>query len=290
MQEPGDEIYGELLKLLRQIHLFEKQDARDELVSVLPASLRGRITRSSAAWTDLQSIVVECAHWGSLPSGPPILCVLAQHASEMVAGSTFELQLQDWVKSYDRMPKVEPVQILAAVPTVDTIPGLTKGDSLILKLIGDQAIKEGGPYSIGTDLILAQASLQNISEDETFDSLEMLDKRGYIKPLTRNMLKGRYPTAFSVENYGFQRYARQYIPDYVTTFESLCRLIVSEDQTDIQTIIKELDASSVLVRHILKYLKGKQLAVVDEFMGGGMKVRGVSVELKRRVKTNDFRF
>ncbi len=111
--------------------------------------------------------------------------------------------------------------------TIDTIPGLTGTDSLILKLCCEPQVQTGNRCAlIGPQAIIEQAEAGDIHHDETLETLEVLADGHYIE--TKTTAEG---TIFFlwVTDYGFDSYARTYLPEYDSLFKSVALQIVNHE-------------------------------------------------------------
>jgi len=163
---------------------------------------------------------------------------------------------------------------------IDLLPGLTKVDSLVVKLSCEKAIEIGYPH-INTASILEQVKSFDISLEEFFEALEILDSRGYIK--ATRVMGGNIPH-FSITVYGFDEYARVNIDDYDSILESVAFQIVNLNKMDNSSISASLNQPQMIIDHILDVLDNKGLIKVSKTMGGGVHIFNVSPELKRMLR------
>lgn len=165
---------------------------------------------------------------------------------------------------------------------IDFLPGLTKVDSLVVKLSCEKAIEIGSPF-IDTASILERVKSFDISPAEFFEALEILDGRGYIK-VPRVM--GGNISHFSITVYGFDEYARVCIDDYNSILKAIAFQIVNLNKMDNLSISASLNQPQMIVDHILDVLANKGLIKVSKTMGGGVHIFifYVSPELKRMLR------
>jgi len=138
---------------------------------------------------------------------------------------------------------------------IDFLPSLAKVDSLVVKLSCEKAIEIGYPH-INTASILEQVKSFDISLEEFFEALEILDSRGYIKA---TMVMGGNIPHFSITVYGFDEYARVYIDDYDSILESVAFQIVNLNKMDNLSISASLNQPQMIVDHVLDVLENKGL-------------------------------
>lgn len=63
--------------------------------------------------------------------------------------------------------------------TINTISGLSRIDSVVLKLFGDGAIEQNDTLGVNTEEMCELAQKEGISREEYLDALEILSGRGY---------------------------------------------------------------------------------------------------------------
>jgi len=163
---------------------------------------------------------------------------------------------------------------------IDILPGLTKVDSLVMKLSCEKAIEIGGRH-IDTESILAQAKSRGIHPEEFLETLEMLDRRS--KDIKATRVKGGNIPNFLITVSGFDKYARVYIDDYDSIFESVAFQIVNLNNMDNKSILTSLNQPQMVVDHILDVLENKGLIRLSK-PHGGVSVSDVSPELKRMLR------
>ena len=127
------------------------------------------------------------------------------------------------------------------------IGGLTKIDSLVLKLACEAALQTGTRL-INPGKVFLLDDKPVVPEQELADSLEMLDQGGYIK-LSKTM--GRGFSHFQITAYGLDEYATACIPDYQSTVTAVIAAIVNRQLQDNGSIAQELNQSNILVDLIL---------------------------------------
>ena len=162
---------------------------------------------------------------------------------------------------------------------IDVLPDLTKVDSLVLKLSCEKAIEIGYPYKpIDTESILEQVSSLDIPQEEFFESLEILDRKGYIKAGRNAGVRGI--PFFSITSYGFDKYAIVYIDNYDSVLKSVVSQIVNHNKKDNSSISASLNQPQMIVDHFLEVLERKRLIKVVKHLGG-TRIWDVSPELRR---------
>ncbi len=90
---------------------------------------------------------------------------------------------------------------------IGQVPGLSRVDSLLLKMAGEKAIENGQRFNINTQEMLSQAAQQDISPYQFYESLTVLDDSHHLElkrssytepsdPKLREMVKRRSPILF----------------------------------------------------------------------------------------------
>lgn len=165
---------------------------------------------------------------------------------------------------------------------IDILPGLTEVDSLVMKLFCERAVGVGYPH-INSKSILGQAKPLGIHPEEFFETLEILDRSGYIEAIEG---RGGNIRNFLITVYGFDEYARVYIDDYNSILDSVAFQIVNHNNMNNRSISASLEQPQMIVDHILNVLERKELIKLAKRFGGGIHIHvlNVSPELKRMLR------
>jgi hypothetical protein len=213
----------------------------------------------------------------------------------------FDAQLGSIVDTlYDRSkrPPLGPAPSYIQNPLMK-IPGLSKFDSLLLKLAGDKAIENGHRFTINTQEMLSQVAQQGVSPYQFHESLAILDDSHYLDltrssypepsdPKLREMVKGGIP-GFSITIDGFEKYAKTYILTYNVINKEVHLQIVNEGKRDSASIAEAIKQPLRVVEHILELLDQKgELRILQEFNGGvTTRFMNPSPRLRRRLEQWD---
>jgi hypothetical protein len=163
---------------------------------------------------------------------------------------------------------------------VPPIGDLSNMDSLVLRLSCEHALRTGHEFIEPSEALLS-GETPAIPEGELSDSLEMLDRGGYIK-VTR--LIGMAFCPYRVTTFGFRAYAEACIPDYEERIASVVSVIVNEGLVDNDAIRERLNESGMLVDHILSLLRNLGHIRLAELIGGFSRIIDVSPALKRMLR------
>jgi hypothetical protein len=166
---------------------------------------------------------------------------------------------------------------------IDNFQELTKIDSIIFKLSCEKAL-DNNDFRISTVKLLEHIKSLEIPQVEFYESLEILDSRGYIN--ATRVINGNIPL-FSISVFGFDKYARLYLQDYTSIINSVATQIINEGKKDSKSIADTLKKPNIIIIHILKMLEQNSLIKIIETVGGRyVIITYVSPELKRRLQNN----
>jgi len=182
------------------------------------------------------------------------------------------------------------------------IPGLSRIDSLLLKMVGRQSIENGLRFCINTQEMFSQAALQDISPYQFYESLAILRDGYYLDlhnsmageptdPKLRELVRGGLPD-FSITIDGFEKYAKAYIPEYKAIVRDVHLQIVNEGKSDSASIAEAIKQHLMVVEHVLELLdRSGDIKILREY-NGGMTTRFInpSPRLRRRLEKWDAEF
>ncbi len=160
---------------------------------------------------------------------------------------------------------------------VSTIGGLSNVDSQVLKLSCEAAIESGNDF-LNSGNVFLKDDKTLVPEHELEDSLEILDRDGYIK-LSRTM--GASLSHYQITTYGFDTYANTCIPNYQTKSIALVAAIVNKKLESNITLQQELNEPKILVDHILDMLESNGHLKQAKMIGGHSQIYNISPALKR---------
>lgn len=164
--------------------------------------------------------------------------------------------------------------------SIDNLPGLSEIDTLILKLCCEDLVQN-------SDTILDQVNLQSIfdqtqsmeiGEEDVLESIEILEDSSY---LSTTKVDSGHIVMLRVTGWGFEEYARNFLPNYDDIYKSVALEIVNRDAKDAKTIAKAIEQPEIVVDHVVRELKSRGLLKVQEFAGGGLFIHNAPAKLKR---------
>jgi len=162
----------------------------------------------------------------------------------------------------------------------ELIPGLTRTDTLALKISCELALKTGRSEVIETSKILEALNQMGIPEHHVWESLELLNERRYIAT-HRVIGGGRHFQIFSVEPSGFHAYAKLFIPNYHALINRVIHAIGVDELEDNLAISEALGHPVLLIDFILDLLENDGLLTQSKRLGGKSVISTITVELKR---------
>ncbi len=170
-----------------------------------------------------------------------------------------------------------------ASTSLDVVPGLTWVDSLVLKLSVEIAIEEEQGKHIDVPDVIERALTFEVPEDEVLESLEVLDRNGYHIEAKLSGGGRRYHY-FEITTYGFEEYARVYLPDYEDLIMSVASQIINYDKKNNKEIYEAVKQPKFIIDSILDVMKARGWIRIAYAIGGWRHVSEVSAEMKRALK------
>lgn len=213
----------------------------------------------------------------SLPSLPKIGAVGA------VDTRTGSEQRQQPQKSSREVIESAQTKVPDVPMGIDTLPDLTPIDTFVLKLACEESIAIGNIY-IETSAILPKAAEANILHNEVRESIDILDRKGYVEATRTNT---GIPH-FSITLSGFDEYANHFIPEYQTIFQLVIAKIVNDHVTQNKMLSSSVNQPRRIIDHILRVLHSKNLLHINSTLEGyeAIDVSNISPELRRMVGNN----
>lgn len=160
---------------------------------------------------------------------------------------------------------------------VDHLPGLAQVDSVVMRLACERAIETGSDF-INSNEMVEKASALEIHQEELADSLDVLDRRGYVR---LHRVLGANVFDFQLTIYGFEEYARAAVKGYDQIVRDVGLQIVNQSAQNSTEIMAVLPQPEMIVDHILDVFENQRLISLSKTMGGGAFIYNVSPELKR---------
>jgi hypothetical protein len=133
---------------------------------------------------------------------------------------------------------------------IDTVPGLSEVDSLVLKLCCEVLVEQGSlDESLRPQTIFERTDELELSQDEVLETLQVLGGGGYFN---LNVSGEGILLLIGVTDYGFDKYARTYIPHYDAAFRTVALDLVNHDRNNSREIEGATGLPAALVEHVLR--------------------------------------
>ncbi len=154
---------------------------------------------------------------------------------------------------------------------INTIEGLTKTDSIVLKVIGDIVHNNDDTvrYVKNRD-IFDTCSNYNLSHEDVIESLGILKSDFYIKMSQENAPIEM--THLLMTSYGFIEYCENFILDFEKKFKDIVSSILNEDSRSSDEIYKRVKCKLVVVVSILQRFNDMDYMKVLVQVGAPMKI------------------
>lgn len=160
---------------------------------------------------------------------------------------------------------------------LEQIPGLTQIDNMVLKLSCEHDL-ETNAHILNPGKLFLKDGVLLVPENELKDSLEMLDRNGYIK-LSRTINAGF--SHYQITTHGMESYLKAYMPQYQPLIRQIISLIVNKNMQSNAELISETKQPQRLVDHVLDLLAMNNHMRLSKMIGGMVRIYGVSPALRR---------
>ncbi len=154
---------------------------------------------------------------------------------------------------------------------------LHKIDNIILRLLCDKAMQLND-FHIHPHILKEDILKYNISETQFRESLDILDRKYYIKG---TKAQGGLMVILEISTFAFDKYINNILPDYNIILNNVISLIVNKNVNNNENIIKELNVNKIVVNHILNVLELKNYVKLTRAQGNFIFIFNISPELKR---------
>jgi len=162
---------------------------------------------------------------------------------------------------------------------VDTLPGFSQIDVLVLRAACEASLAEGHPF-VSTSQLLPMLEEYDIVREQVDESLEILDEQGLIEA-TREM-GSRGISFFKITTYGFETFAKLYLPDFDDLVVRVLVEIINKDLRLNKEVAESLDVPQVLVDYALDVLAARNYVQISKAFGGQTIIVAVTASGKRK--------
>jgi hypothetical protein len=176
-------------------------------------------------------------------------------------------------------PPAYTAELAALIPSLDRI------DSLVVRSLGDEAIRDFGTNFRTQEFLGTITNEIHISEAQAIDSLNVLDNVNIIK-IHRTFGAGvGGMSRFQLTRFGLDTYLRAYEPEYSTIQSTVIARLAGwpSDQGDERTLTELVGAPRLVVDHVLDQLAARNLIRIVRTLGGatGARFHAISPRLRR---------
>lgn len=161
------------------------------------------------------------------------------------------------------------------------IAGLTTVDSLILQLVGDEAVKKG-TGRVSDEAFFTQTRVHDLPDESAFESLQMLESASYVS-IKRVHNTSRFFHSVELSPYGLEQYARNYVNGYEALPKQIAHQIINVKQCNTTEIAKALDQPILVINHVVESFEQQKMFKVIKSRTGdyNLHIFQISPILKR---------
>jgi len=169
-----------------------------------------------------------------------------------------------------------PRPLAQAVDSV--IPGLSPSEAIVLKVCNEYAVDKGRTF-INTSDIRRTLEAAGLAPQQINKSLEVLDDKGWIK--AARILGTASVEIFNVTPYGFEAYARAYIPGYEELALKMLNALANEGLATNDDLASQFNIPMSVINFTLDVFETKDLIKKGKSLGGAVLVKNVTDAGKR---------
>ena len=167
---------------------------------------------------------------------------------------------------------------------VNTFPGLTKIDSLVLERSCEILMEKNDPlHRLNSFIICKRIQEDGVPEEAFKESIEILDSRGFINGT--KVLRGGIPF-FTLSHHAFDDFLKIKIENYESLIRQVGLEITNNNLKKSEVIAAKLEQPHIVIAHFLDDMESGGLIRLAKIFGGARLVTNVSAELKRRLHQN----
>lgn len=172
----------------------------------------------------------------------------------------------------------EKSKFLVDMPLVE---GLTKTDSIVLKIIGDTILQENNTIRfLNLGDIIRKGQKLEISKDEIIESVEILDSEGYLE-----MRGSRDFSPLIVTPFGFVEYCKYFLGNFDAIFLDVISLIINSDLKSSVAISSKIGCELVIAVSLLDYFHDEGFIKVTKAKGIPSNIFKIYAEGRRYFKS-----
>jgi len=165
--------------------------------------------------------------------------------------------------------------------TIDILPGLSKIDMLVLKASCENSVEIGHSF-VNTSDILKKLEESDVSQEQVFESLEILNENYFIK--AEREIGSSGINFFSITTSGFENFARVFMKDFDGLVNSILIAIVNKDLSSNEEISSHVNIPKAIVDYVLDILESRGYVQLIKSIGGSVDILDVSASGKRAAR------
>jgi hypothetical protein len=158
-----------------------------------------------------------------------------------------------------------------------TIGGLTKIDSLVLRLACEEAVAKESDF-IEPEELYVKDGKPLLPEAELSDAIDVLEQQYLVR--AHRTIGGGLPT-FQITTLGFEQYAQASIRGYDALVRNVASALVNRKKESDQAIADDIGKPLFVVQHILQVLEDAGHLKLSKSIGGPRHVYNVAASLRR---------
>jgi hypothetical protein len=167
--------------------------------------------------------------------------------------------------------------------TTADLPGLDRIDALVLKSMGEEAVRDFGDQFRTEEFVAAICEDLELNQQQVLESLEVLNTDRYIA-IVRTFGTGLPSMSrFTLTTAGIEAYAQNLFDGYDRVTETVMNRLAGwpRDEGNDEELAVAADVPRLLTLHILRLLNGRGLLKLTEPMGPWSSFYAVSPKLRR---------
>jgi len=137
---------------------------------------------------------------------------------------------------------------------IDNLPNLTKIDSIVFKIICEKSLQKGIDWISASD-ISNQLQELGITEEVMYESIEVMNNKFLIKGTPHYAERIDF---FRITTFGFETFARHFLPEFDELLRSVLLLIVNENLDNDDVLSSRLNQPKILIDYALDILSNRQ--------------------------------
>jgi hypothetical protein len=178
-------------------------------------------------------------------------------------------------------PSVGPSPKYAQL-TIDTLPGLSKIDMLVLKASCENSIEVGHAF-VSTSSILKTLADSGVSQEQVYESLEILEDNYFIK--AERDLGSEGINFFRITTYGFENFAHVFMKGFDSLVNHMLTAIVNKDLSTNKEISQHFNIPRAVTDYVLDILESRGYVQLVKTIDGSVDVLEVSAAAKRAARS-----